>query len=176
MKHAQILALCALMALVLTGMACKPATSFQVIKPAAITLPDHIQVIATIDRSKPRSGFIKALEGAASGELIGQTKEGRERALEALSLSLTRTPRFQVVHTGLEYTGSESATTFTTPLPWDEIELIARRYNADAVLAIELFDTDNRWQITPRVRKVKVDGVEKDETVFDGKLDVRVRC
>ena len=90
------------LAFALLIIACKPATQLQVIKPAAINLPDHINVLATIDRSKPSSGFVDVLEGGVTGESIHQDRDGRRRALEVLSTTLTRTPRFEVIHTGLE--------------------------------------------------------------------------
>ncbi|MBK8505429.1 MAG: hypothetical protein IPL46_26460 [Saprospiraceae bacterium] len=164
-----------LLAPIMLTYACKPATQLQVIKPAAITLPDHINTLATIDRSKPSSGFVDVLEGGVTGEAIHQDRDGRRRALDVLSQTLTRTPRFKVVHTGLEYTGSETGSTFTTPLPWDEIENICRRFKADGVIAIEKFDSNNFRDITPRKRKTKdKEGNEREETVYDAKQEVEV--
>lgn len=155
--------------------ACKPVTQLEVIKPAAISLPDHINTLAIIDRSKPSSGFVDVLEGGVTGEVIHQDRNGRLRALEALAQTLTRTPRFKVVNTGLALTGSETGSTFNIPLPWDEIEDICRQYGADAVIAIEKFDSDNFLEVTPRKKKVKdKEGNEKEETVYDAKQEVEV--
>ncbi len=155
--------------------ACKPTTRLEVIQPAIITLPDHINVLATIDRSKPSSGFVDVLEGGVTGEAIHQDRDGRKMALNALAETLTRTPRFQVVHTGLEYTGSETGSTFTSPLPWEEIEDICEKYQADAVIAIEKFDSDNRRKVVSRKKKTKDDNDKEIEvTVYDGEIEVDV--
>ncbi|NND08995.1 MAG: hypothetical protein HKN87_21695 [Saprospiraceae bacterium] len=154
--------------------ACKPTTMLEVVQPALITLPDHVNVLATIDRSKPSSGFINVLEGGVTGESIHQDRDGRKNALDALAEALSRTPRFKVVHTGLEYTGTETGSTFAQPLPWDEIASICEQYDADAVIAIEKFDTDNRREVTSRKKKVKRDDKEIEVTVYDGSLEVDV--
>lgn len=164
-----------LLLLTILLIACKPATQLQVIKPAAINLPDHINTLATIDRSKPSSGFVDVLEGGVTGESIHQDRNGRRRALEVLTATLTRTPRFQVINTGLEYTGSETGSTFATPLPWDEIEHICEKFGADGVIAIEKFDSNNFRDVTSRKRKTKdKEGNEKEETVYDAKQTVDV--
>lgn len=155
--------------------ACKPSTQLEVVKPAGITLPDHINTLATIDRSKPSSGFIDVLEGGVTGELIHQDRNGRLRALEALNQTLTRTPRFKVIHTGIELTGSETGSTFPSPLPWEEVENICRKFGADAIIAIEKFDSNNLRDVTSRKRKIKdKDGNEKEETVYDARQNVEV--
>lgn len=154
--------------------ACKPTTMLEVVQPALITLPDHVNVLATIDRSKPSSGFVNVLEGGATGEAIHQDRDGRRNALDALAETLSRTPRFEVIHTGLEYTGTETGSTFATPLPWEEIASICSKYDADAVIAIEKFDTDNRREVTSRKKKVKKDDKEIEVTVYDGTLEVDV--
>jgi len=155
---------------------CKPTTQLQVIQPAAIDLPDHIETLAIIDRSKPRSGFINALEGGFTGEAINQDKEGRRRAIEVLTTTLTRTPRFRVVQTRLEYTGSETGSSMVDPLPWREIERISQDFEASAVIALEMFDSDNHIQTDRRQRKRKDDdGNEYEETVFDAREKVVVK-
>jgi len=155
--------------------ACKPATQLQVVKPALISLPDHVQVIAIVDRSRPSSGFVDAIEGSATGEDINQDPSGRRMALDALANTLTRTPRFELIHTGLEYTGSETGSTFATPLPWSEIKRICDDFDADAVLAIEKFDSNTERKSSLRKTKYKDDdGKEKEKTVYDASINVDV--
>ncbi len=160
----------------LSAIACKPTTQLRVIQPAAITLPDHIGVLATIDRSKPSSGFVNVLEGGVTGEQINQDKRGRRYALDVLTASLTRTPRFKVVGTNLEYTGSETGSSMTSPLPWREIRRICDDFGADAVIALEMFDSDNFIETSSRKRKTKDENDnEIEETVFDAKEEVNVK-
>ncbi|MBX2814725.1 MAG: hypothetical protein KTR24_01955 [Saprospiraceae bacterium] len=154
--------------------ACKPTTQLEVIRPAAISLPDHIEVIATVDRSKPRSGFVDVLESEATGEALNQDRNGRLRALEALNETLIRTPRFQVIETGEELSGTESGSTFADPLSWREVQRICRKHRADALIALEKFDSNNFVEVTSRKRKRKTDEGEVEETVFDAKAETDV--
>jgi hypothetical protein len=155
---------------------CKPTTQLQVIQPAAIDLPDHIETLAIIDRSKPRSGFVNVLEGGFTGEGINQDKEGRKRAIEVLTATLTRTPRFRVVQTRLEYTGSETGSSMIDPLSWREIERICADFSASAVIALEMFDSDNHIRTEKKQHKRKDDdGNEYEETVFDASERVVVK-
>jgi hypothetical protein len=122
---------------------CMRATQLTVLQPAAFKLPDHIATVAVVDRSKPSNGWLNVLEGIVTGEGIGQDRRSREQAVAGLTEALTRTPRFQVKSTGLEYTGSRAGVRLPEPMPWPEIERICREYGADAVVAIESFDSDN---------------------------------
>lgn len=134
---------------------CTKSVSLQVLQPAEMALPEHINVIATIDRSKPANGFINVLEGLFSGESIGQDRRGRERALEGLTYSLTRTPRFSVRGTDVVLEGANTAVNMAPALSWKEVESICKQYGADAVVAIEKYDTDNAVYTTTYSEKYK---------------------
>lgn len=151
----------------LTMAACKPTTQLEVIRPAAISMPDHIEVIGTIDRSKPRSGFVDVIEGEATGEALNQDPNGRLRAIEVLNTTLVRTPRFKVINTGEELTGTETGSSFADPLPWKRVNQICRQYNVDALISLEKFDSNNATEVTSRKRKRKTDDGEIEETVWD---------
>lgn len=155
---------------------CTSSTTLEILQPAEMAIPDHIEVIATVDRSKPEKGWSTALEGLFTGENIGQDKAGRQRAIEGLTNMLTRTPRFLVRHTGMEYTGSKGGGSYAPPLPWSEIEDICNRYNADAVVAIEKFDSDNSVSTNQVERKSKdKDGNEIIKKVFNSEVEAGVQ-
>ncbi len=163
-------------AILLSLAACTPSAPLQVLQPAQMVIPDHIRVIATVDRSKPEKGFENFLEGLLTGENIGQDRQGRRYALEGLAQSLTRTPRFEVKSTGLELVGSRGGNSFATPLDWSEVERICRDYAADAIVTIETFDTDNRVSYSERREKRKdKDGKEYVQIRFDARLDMTAR-
>lgn len=122
---------------------CMRHTSLTVLQPAEMKLPDHISRVAVIDRSKPSKGWVSILEGIVTGEAIGQDKRSREEAVSGLTNILTRTPRFRVIGTGVEMTGSKGGVNLPEPLEWSQIEKICMDYGADAVVAIESFDSNN---------------------------------
>ena len=153
------------------------STTLQVLQPADMRLPEHLTTIATIDRSQPASGFVNVLEGLFTGETIGQDKRGRLRALDGLTHSLTRTPRFQVKPTDVEMKGTNTGNNMAPPLPWSEIESICQRYGADAVLAIEQYDSDAIVATQTFQEKYKdKEGVERSRTRYKAiaNLDVTI--
>jgi tetratricopeptide (TPR) repeat protein len=150
---------------------CQSTTQLQVLQPAQFKIPDHIEVIATVDRSKPGKGAGSFFEGLLTGEEIGQDKNGRRRAFDGLSNTLTQTPRFQVRHTGIVLPGSKKVNRFGRPLDWSEVERICRQYNADALAVIEKFDSDNFRSVKEKTRKKKdKEGNEYIETYFESKM------
>jgi hypothetical protein len=143
--------------------ACMSSTRIQVLQPAAFKVPDHINVIAVIDRSKPSKGWVNVLEGMATGESINADKEGRHRAVQGLIEALTRTPRFTVKSTAVEMFGSRSGGVMLPPLDWRDVEDICRQYNVDAVAAIEFFDSDQN--ISRSRKEIKEKNKEGKETI-----------
>ncbi|MBK6931187.1 MAG: hypothetical protein IPH12_10040 [Saprospirales bacterium] len=137
----------------LTG--CMKTAHLTVLQPAQFKVPDHIAKIAVIDRSKPSNGWLNVLEGLFTGEAIGQDRQSRQEAVAGLTDALQRTPRFRVVTTGLEMAGSKAGDGMPALLPWQEIERICADYAADAVVAIESFDSDNSTMTRQRSSKKK---------------------
>jgi hypothetical protein len=148
----------------------------QVLQPAEIFIPEHIETIVTIDRSRPASGFLSFLEGAISGEEIGQDQEGRKRALDGLAEALTRTPRFEVIHSGYAKTGTNARLNLIEPMNWFEIKALCEEFKADAVLAIEMYDSDVAIEYTENKEKRKdKEGKEYTETYFNSKRDLSIQ-
>lgn len=160
--------------LILLWPACTTTTKIDVLQPAAFAVPSHIETVVTIDRSKPGKGFLNFLESMVTGESLGQDKRGRENALRGVADALTRTPRFQVKSSSVEFTGSNAGDRMIEPLPWSDIEQIAAQYDADAVLAIERYDTDQSSSSRSRQVTRKKDGQEYTETVYDARSEIRV--
>lgn len=151
--HRTLLAFCAAVILLTS---CMRSTSLTVLQPAQFKVPEHISKVAVVDRSKPSNGWLNVLEGLFTGEAIGQDRRSREEAVKGLSLALTRTPRFSMVNTGIEMTGSKAGVNLPPPLDWAEIERICGQHSADAVATIESFDSDNSIS-TRRVENRKKD-------------------
>jgi hypothetical protein len=163
--------------LLLVGLSsCMRNTSLQVLQPAQLTVPEHINTVAVVDRSKPSNGWLNVLEGLFTGEAIGQDRRSRLEAVSGLTDALTRTPRFQVKNTGIEMTGSKAGGNMPRPLEWDEVEKICRDYGTDAVVAIESFDTDNNASTTKQLTKRKdKNGKEYTDVSYDARQRTSVR-
>lgn len=151
-----------LIALALTS--CMRSTTFSVLQPAQMKLPEHITKVAVVDRSKPSNGWLNALEGLFSGEAIGQDRRSRQEAVSGLTDALTRTPRFQVISTGIELEGSKAGNNLPPALDWSQVEQICADYSTDAIVTIESFDSDN-FISTRRYDERKKDKKGKEYTV-----------
>lgn len=165
-----------ILATMLLMSSCMRSTSLTVLQPAQFKVPEHISKVAVVDRSKPSNGWLNVLEGLFTGEAIGQDRRSREEAVKGLTNALTRTPRFTVVNTGIELTGSKAGVNLPPPLEWREIERICAQYGADAVATIESFDSDNAIN-TRRVdeKKKNKEGKEYIETRYDSRMRTAVR-
>ncbi len=154
---------------------CTQSIGIRVLQPAEMVIPEHIQTIVTVDRSKPSSGFVTVLEGLFTGEGINQDRRGRKEALEGLSHALTRTPRFQVKHSDLTLEGSKGGVNMTYPLDWGKVQSICQQYGADALVAIEAYDSDVRVATTSYTTTRKdEDGNEIKETRYRSRAQVDI--
>lgn len=165
-----------LFAALLLSSACMKTARLTVLQPAQFKLPEHIAKVAIVDRSKPSNGWLNVLEGAFTGESIGQDRASRQQAVAGLTEVLHRTPRFRVVSTGIEMTGSKAGVNLPTPLEWSEIERICADYQTDAVVAIESFDTDNSSSTRREVSKTKdKNGNVSQRIYYDARMRTSVR-
>ncbi|MCC7505055.1 MAG: tetratricopeptide repeat protein [Saprospiraceae bacterium] len=162
--------------LLITLPSCMPSVSTTVLQPARFKLPEHIAKVAVVDRSKPSNGWLNVLEGAFTGESIGQDRTSRQKAVEGLSDVLQRTPRFKVINTGIEMSGSKAGVNLPTPLEWAEVERICADFQADALVTIESFDTDNNVSTRRELEKRKdKNGKQYTVTRYYSRMNTNVR-
>ena len=121
----------------------RPTTYTAVLEPAELEFPPEIQVIAVLSRYRPGSTagkLVKNVEGVFTKEWIGMDKKGVKAAVDSIVAALDESPRFQVLDPGLDLPGT--GTEFLpTPLPAHEIRQLCEAYGADALVAIEAFDS-----------------------------------
>jgi hypothetical protein len=117
--------------------------TFKVLLPALVQIPQHINTIAIIDRSVPDDETVNIIEGGLTGEGIGQDKLGTQTTLNGLNDMLQNSVKYTVVKTNVAMVGQNLlSAAFPEPIPWPEIEKICKEYEADAVLALEKYDSD----------------------------------
>ncbi|MCB0397240.1 MAG: hypothetical protein KDD36_11330, partial [Flavobacteriales bacterium] len=150
--------------------------SLSVMKPADITVSQHIKRIAVVNRSFPskKTKVENILEGVITGEGIGQDRDGSEECVSGLVDILTRTERFDAIRPAIELEGT-GREAFPPPLPWEEVERICAESNADALLLLEVFDSDSKFthKIVQEKSKTK-EGVEVVRDVSEVTTDVKV--
>jgi hypothetical protein len=151
------------------------STGIKTLQPAAFVVPDHINTIATINRSVPAKKFASTVEAIATGETIMQDRNGANNAIKGLAEGLMHTPRFVVKYTTIE---TENRDGFSMPMPmdWNEIEKICQAYSVDAVAALEAFDSDTFNNTTTETTNTKSkDGRDIKTVTFNAQLNAKVR-
>lgn len=144
-----------LIATVFTG--CTSTIGLQVLKPADVTLPSEIQKFTLVNRTKPtkKNTIWNILEGALTGEGILADREGADQTLSGLMNIMTQNPiRFTITQASIEYKGTGTEM-FAPPLPWEEVELLCKQYNSEALIVLESFDSDSRLTYDSKPVQVK---------------------
>lgn len=141
-------------AFAITFTGCMSTKSFQILKAASISIPTDVQTIVLVNRYKPskENKWKNIVEGIFSGEMLGADKEGANNALMGLSDQILRSPRYKVVQANytLEGTGTGA---FPEPLTLAQIQKLCSDFGADAVVAIETFDSDLQIDVHMEDRK-----------------------
>lgn len=120
-----------------------PTMNFNVIIPALIDIPDHIKVAAMIDRTLVDDEASNVIEGVITGELIGEDKLATQILMDGVHAMLQNAATVRIKRTTEVYPGgSPFSAAFPEPLSWEEIEALCDKYQADAIVAIEKFDSD----------------------------------
>lgn len=129
-------------------LSCSRPVPLQVMRPADIDVPPHINKVALVNRTIPSSAVGDIFEGVFTGEGVGQDQEAVQALLGSLNQALGRSPRLSsVIHSKSYKTGNSGLTTnFPEPMDWAKIQTICRETTSDAVVAIEVFDSD--WVVT----------------------------
>lgn len=116
--------------------------SFNSMRPAAIDVPASIQSIVLVDRTKFDVGGLNILEGLLTGELPDEDKAAVQRLMSELRRQLKTSDRFEVKIATERLKGNSLTAALPDALSWNQVEQLCRRYGTDALLAVEMFDTD----------------------------------
>lgn len=127
----------------LTTVGCGTATiSFSVLTPAPITIPQDIQTIVVIDRAMPEDTDMNRLESILTLEGPRLNRAARQNVMEGLRMSLTNSTRYNVIVSNDVFIGSSNGNILPEPLPWNLVDELAQRHNADVLICLEAFDAD----------------------------------
>ena len=119
-----------------------PTITFDALFPAELSLPSEMKTLAIIDRSQIDKKGLKIIEGGLTGEGIGQDKLGSQICIDGLFRQLNNSRRIQPVRTSKQYTNSGLGVAFPEPLGWEEIAKLCEEFHSDAIISLEIFDSD----------------------------------
>jgi hypothetical protein len=130
-----------------------------VLEPAPVSLPQNIKTVAVINRSQAgkQNKVIDAVDKIMTLEGPGLDKAGAEASISGLTDELWKNNRFA----GIKYIPDAGFNNIAAPgsfpfsLSWDAVDQICREDSADAVFALELFDTDTKLSYTASTVSLK---------------------
>jgi tetratricopeptide (TPR) repeat protein len=164
----------ALLMLVLQG--CITNVAYEGLRPADVNLPQQIKSVVLVNRYKPakQNRWLNVVEGIFTGEILFADRRGVEEALAALQSRLQSGPKY-TTHIANEQLEGSGTGMFPAPLDQGQIQTLCTRYNADAVIAIEAFDSDIMIRTEPRTRKRTENGKEIIEKYFEAIEQVNIK-
>jgi tetratricopeptide (TPR) repeat protein len=129
------------------------------LKPALYVYPEYIKTVAILDRSAPQDERRNKVEEAMTMEIYNQDEQAVRKVMEGLVDACSEFNLYQLEKLNERYTGGGRKAVFPKPLSWDEVSALCKKYQADAVLAIEIFDSDFIITNPAQVIKQAVEGV-----------------
>lgn len=112
------------------------------IRPSELVIPDYVQSIALIDRTKQEDTKHNKQEQIITGEAFRQDEQAVFQLGEGFIEACSGTKRFVTVRTAERFTSDGTKSTFPTPLDWDIVTELCNKNQTDALLSVEIFDTD----------------------------------
>ncbi len=112
------------------------------LRPAEIALPSSIETVLILDRTKRDKDAGNIIEGVLTGELPGEDRAGSQELLIALHRQLGSSNRFETIVAEEYLSGNSLTSVFPEQLPREMIDRLSVKYGADAIVAIELLDSD----------------------------------
>ena len=154
---------------------CRTTVTYTGLRPADVSLPKEIQSVVLVNRYKAnrQNQWLNIVEGIFTGEILFADKRGVEQALAALQGRLMDGPKYRVSIANDMFYGTGTGI-LPPPLDVNEIKNLCQKYQADAVIAIEGFDSDIMVVTEPRQRKRTVEGKEVIENFFEAIERVRI--
>lgn len=152
----------------------KRTVTLNTTRPAELTVPAPIQTLLIVDRTRLDKNGINIIEGILTGELPEEDKAAVQAMTNALRDQLRYSQRYTTLVAQERLFGNSLTTAFPDAIDWRKIESLCAKYQADAVVAVELFDTDFILTEGKRTteREIKTDSttqkVEVDEFYANG--------
>ncbi|REK51221.1 MAG: hypothetical protein DWQ48_01945 [Bacteroidetes bacterium] len=148
---------------------CGPSksVSFNITQPAEITMPPDVNTLLLVDRTKFSNEMVNILEGILTGEMPADDRIAAQEAMMRLKGKLDMSPRYNVKIHPDRLIGNNVTAVFPEALKWNVIEQLCAKYQAEAVVALEVFDSNFIITNGSRIKKKHVgEGKEKKEVEY----------
>ncbi len=142
--------------------------SFNVTRPAEITLPAEANTILLVDRTKFKNGTLNVIEGILTGEMPNDDRNAAHEALMTLKSTLDNSPRFNVKILPERLEGNSMTASFPSPLSWTVVDQLCVNHQADIVVCLEVYDSNFIVTNGKRTKKKFVgEGANKKEVEYN---------
>ncbi len=123
------------------------------LKPALYVFPPHIRNIAVIDRSLSDETVKNKIEQTLTLEMMKQDQQAVIKVMQGMVDACAGFDLYHLEKTNERFKGGGSKSLFGPPMGWDQVAALCEKYHADAMLAVEIFDSD--FIITNPVQAVR---------------------
>jgi hypothetical protein len=120
-----------------------PSVYFDIKVPSAIDLPADIVRVALIDRSNSESEVVNLFEKGLLSSITGNSDRISKYCLDGIFNQLKEGETLKPLITGIIEKRKGTALDLPRPMQWFEIENICEKFNADAVISLEIFSKQN---------------------------------
>lgn len=125
---------------------CRMTTFVQFAKPVGINENDvrEIKNVVLLNRTAvPKNNKTEnVIEGILTGEMIGADKRGAEVCLQGIRQGLSESLNYKGVKVvNIPFYGSSNGG-FPDPLPWKLVDSLCKQHSAEALIALEFFDSN----------------------------------
>ncbi len=130
----------------------------EILVPAEINITKQIKHVGIINRTIPvkKRKIVNFLEGFITGESIFADRMGAENCINGLAEKLNASPRFAAVIIQGEMVRGSGTRSFPPPMNWSKVEDVCRRYNVDALIALETFDSNIHFDVKKKYKTKKI--------------------
>ncbi len=148
----------------------------KVIKPADISVSGQIKKLGIVDRSHPdkSSKTLNVIEGIFSGENMYQDKVTANEAMAGVITELAKTERFTIYQIqGVNLTNS-SSNSFSEPLNWEVVKELCAKNNLDALVVLEIFDTNKNISWSTENQSIVKNGITQNQIMHVANMRTEV--
>jgi len=128
--------------MIIFALCAAPSIRFDALFPALVPIPKHITSIGLVNRTATDEKVLNIIEGTITGELLGQDKATSQFALGGVMAVLKESKKVEAkrIEQALIRKGVEEL--FPEPLSWYEVHKICKENHVDALIVLEVYDSD----------------------------------
>jgi len=124
-------------------------------RPAFITVPKEVQTLLILDRALPEDKQKEVIGSILSANMPGDRDAGVQAFFKGIEDQINFSGRFEIIKATEALPGNNVSSVFPDPLNWEQIKFLCEKYNADAMITLEVYST--KFLITNGTRMVTKD-------------------